>query len=84
MRTPFLIEKTYKPGYVVNDHLSRLPVTRQLKRPTLKRDGPPHGFVLVLLRVGFTSAHPVTRMAVSSYLAVSPLPADAGGSFLLH
>ena len=34
MRTPFLIEKTYKPGYVVNDHLSRPAVANRLKRPT--------------------------------------------------
>jgi len=34
MRTPFLIEKTYKPGYVVNDHLSRPVVTDRFKQPT--------------------------------------------------
>lgn len=34
MRTPFLIEKTYKPGYVVNDHLSRPCVAAWLKQPT--------------------------------------------------
>jgi len=41
-------------------------------------------FCSVLLRMGFTSALSVTRKAVSSYLAVSPLPAGAGGYFLLH
>ena len=30
MRTPFLIEKTYKPGYVVNDHLSTSAVASSL------------------------------------------------------
>lgn len=30
MRTPFLIEKTYKPGYVVNDHLSNSAVASSL------------------------------------------------------
>ena len=41
-------------------------------------------FCSVLLRMGFTSALSVTRKAVSSYLTVSPLPAGAGGYFLLH
>ena len=38
----------------------------------------------VLLRMGFTSALSVTRKAVSSYLAIPPLPCFHGGIFLLH
>ena len=34
---------------------------------------------LVLLRMGFTFALAVTVEAVSSYLTISPLPAEAGG-----
>ena len=30
----FFNEQNYKPGYVVNDHLSRTAVTNSLKRPT--------------------------------------------------
>ena len=41
-------------------------------------------FCLVLLRMGFTCARPVARAAVVSYTAFPPLPADAGGLFLLH
>ncbi len=39
---------------------------------------------LVLLRMGFTCARPVTGTAVVSYTAFPPLPALAGGLFLLH
>jgi len=35
----FYTEQNDKPGYVVDDHLSSLPVTRQLKRPTRKQTG---------------------------------------------
>ena len=38
----------------------------------------------VLLRMGFTCALPVTREAVGSYPAFSPLLEDSSGSFLLH
>ena len=38
----------------------------------------------VLLRMGFTCAPHVTARAVVSYTAFAPLPAFAGGIFLLH
>ena len=41
-------------------------------------------FYSVLLRMGFTYALSVTRKAVVSYTALPPLPAKAGGIFLLH
>ena len=49
-----------------------------------KASGPRHCFALVLLRMGFTCALSVTSEAVVSYTAFPPLPADAGGLFLLH
>ena len=61
------------------------------------RPGKPVAFCLVLLRMGFTCAPPVTRRAVVSYSAFPPLPgpkalsekrfvseAFRGGLFLLH
>jgi len=67
-----LIELTDKPGSVVDDHSSGIPVTRQLKRPTRKplrvaerlRVFP----YLVLLREGFTLPHllPVARCALTA------------------
>ena len=41
-------------------------------------------FLPVLLRMGFTCAPSVTSWAVVSYTAFPPLPANAGGLFLLH
>ena len=40
--------------------------------------------LLVLLRMGFTCALPVTSQAVVSYTAFPPLPHCCGGLFLLH
>ena len=80
----------------LSDHLSRTTVADSLKRPTRKLAGPGQRFLnLDLLRMEFTSAVPVTRDAVGSYPAFSPLPnyppkVDAhiayisGGYFLLH
>ena len=59
------------------------------------RPGKPVALCLVLLRMGFTCAPPVTRRAVVSYTAFPPLPGSApqriapfrqrrGGIFLLH
>ena len=48
------------------------------------RSGKPIVPCLVLLRMGFTYALPVTSQAVVSYTAFPPLPAKAGGLFLLH
>jgi len=65
-----------------DDHSSRIPVARDLKRPTRgHRAGhplsPPY---LVLLRVGFAQ-HPMSPPdLVSSYLTFSPLPALSGRS----
>ena len=57
------------------NHSSRPAITDRLKQPTRKQRGPrlllPY---LVLLRMGFTVPLNVTASAVSSYLAVSPLP----------
>ena len=70
----FCFESVCKPSYVENGHLSRLPVTRKLQRPTLKHDGPPYRFMCGLASDGVYRAPSVTRRAVSSYLAFPPLP----------
>ena len=41
-------------------------------------------FCSVLLRMGFTCAPAVTGRAVVSYTTLPTLPANAGGTFLLH
>ena len=48
------------------------------------RPGRSIALCLVLLRMGFTCAPPVTRRAVVSYTALPPLPGKPGGTFLLH
>ena len=63
-----------KPGYVLNDHLSRPAVTNRFKRPTRERDGPPHNPLFGLASNGVYRARFVTKTAVSSYLAFPPLP----------
>ena len=80
----FFCKSVYKPSYVKNGHLSRLPVARKLQRPTLRHDGQPYGPMYGLASDGVYRASSVTRRAVSSYLAFPPLPAKAGGLFLLH
>ena len=50
----------------------------------LKHGGQPYRFFSVLLRMGLACAFPVTGEAVVSYTAFPPLPADAGGLFLLR
>ena len=67
-------ESVYKPSYVENGHLSRLPVTRKLQRPTLGHDGQPYNPMCGLASDGVYRASSVTRGAVSSYLAFPPLP----------
>ena len=67
-------ESVYKPSYVENGHLSRLPVTRKLQRPTLRHDGQPYRLMCGLASDGVYRASSVTRRAVSSYLAFPPLP----------
>ena len=68
-----------------DDHLSRSDCCRQAQATYPKaRTG--HLIVSdsVLLRMGFTCALSVTSQAVVSYTAFPPLPAKAGGLFLLH
>lgn len=74
-----------------DDHLSGRTVTSRLKRPTrISNWHEPHqvladGFLLGLAPDEVYHATPVTRGAVSSYLAVSPLPALLQAvCFLLH
>ena len=68
-------ESVDKPGSVVDDHSSATGVTTCLKRPTRIHCGPQlTDSYLVLLRVGFTIATPVTSRAVRSYRTFSPLP----------
>lgn len=57
----------------LNDHLSRPAVTNRFKRPTRERDGQPHDSLCGLASSGVYRACPVTRTAVSSYLAFPPL-----------
>ena len=71
--------KTISRVMSLDNHLSRHGVAAVLKRrraqaTNLKRDGPPHCFYPVLLRMGFTCALAVTREAVVSYTAFPPLP----------
>ena len=76
---------SYKPGSVPScegdDHLSGRIVTDRLKRPTrISSWHGPHqvladGILLGLAPDEVYLATPVTSRAVSSYLAVSPLPA---------
>lgn len=60
----------------MDDHLSWTPVARRLTRPTRKHDGPPYRFLFGLAPDGVYMALSVTREAVSSYPAFSPLPAN--------
>ena len=67
-------ESAYKPGYVLNDHLSSFTVTDKIKRPTTKHDGQPYRFLFGLASDGVYTALSVTRETVGSYPAFSPLP----------
>ena len=73
-----------KPGYVVERSSIQTCCCQQVQATYLKRDGPPHRFYSVLLRMGFTYALFVTNEAVVSYTALPPLPTCVGGIFLLH
>lgn len=64
-------------------HPSRLNVTVELKQPTRALNGTPQRALLGLAPSGVYRAVPVTKYAVSSYLAFSPLPLLAV-SFLWH
>lgn len=65
-----------KPSSVVDDHLSWTSVTSRLTRPTRKHDGSPYRSLFGLAPDGVYMAFPVTREAVSSYLAFAPLPIE--------
>ena len=47
-----ICEQSDKPGYVVNDHLSRPDVATRIKQPTRKQDGPPCCFLFGLASDG--------------------------------
>ena len=68
----------------MDDHLSWTSVTSRLTRPTRKHDGSPYRSLFGLAPDGVYMAFPVTKEAVSSYLAFAPLPVYTGGIFLLH
>ncbi len=59
-----------------NDHSSRIPIARYLKRPTREHrtDHPRTLSYLVLLQVGFTKLSRSLGKLVSFYLTISPLP----------
>ena len=63
-----------KPGYVVGRSSVWAQRRRCARATYLKRDGQPHRFYPVLLRMGFTCAPAVTSRAVVSYTAFPPLP----------
>ena len=76
-------KQDYKPGSVMMIIcLGRLLPAASSSLP--EAGGPRQCFFSALLRMGFTYALPVTRKAVVSYTALPPLPASAGGIFLLH
>ena len=80
-----LCKQNDKPGYVVGRSSIQTCCYQQVQATYLKRDGPPHHFYSVLLRMGFTCALRVTTQAVVSYTAFPPLPIHSvGGLFLLH
>ena len=68
----------------MDDHLSWTSVTSRLTRPTRKHDGSPYRSLFGLAPDGVYMAFPVTKEAVSSYLAFATLPVYTGGIFLLH
>ncbi len=78
----FLNEQNYKPGYVVNDHLSRTAVTNSLKRPTWERAGQTHGPLFGLASDGVYMATDVTTSTVVSYTAFPPLPGIASWRYI--
>jgi len=72
----------------LNDHLSRVTVTGNFKRPTEKQIGPIYGFsslagILVLLRMGFTWLPMLPPGRWSLTPPFHPYH-KSGGIFLLH
>ena len=84
-------EQHYKPGSVLDDHLSLLPVTRQLPRccvarRTRRHDGPPYRLLFRLASDGVYTASARYRGSGGLLHRHSTLTADksAAVSFLLH
>ena len=77
-------EPAGKPGSVVDSHSSRPPIAGRLKQPTRNQRGPRQWFPIWSCSRWGLPCRPVTRLAVRSYRTISPLPAEAGGIFLLH
>ena len=78
-----ITEQSYKPGYVLRDHLSRTAVTCSLKRSTRKRDGPPHGFLSDLASDGVYMDPPCYQDGGSLLHCLFTLTLS-GGISLLH
>jgi len=84
-----VVEEGRKPGSVPesgypetgNDHSSRTAVADGLKQPTRKLRASRSQTLpyLALLQMGFTEPLMSPPELVSSYLTLSPLPAEAGG-----
>jgi len=82
-RAVLTCERDHKPGSVLDDHLSRLRVTAELKR--LRRTRRAAGLPpLHLAPGGVYSGNRLPGFRVSSYLAFPSLPPEGGGLFLLH
>ena len=79
-----MAEPAGKPGSVVDSHSSRRNVTVTLEQPTRTRRGRRHGVPIWPCSRWGLPCRPVARLAVRSYRTISPLPAEAGGIFLLH
>ena len=78
----YIRESDDKPGYVVDDHLSRPIVTNRFQQPTRKHSGQLYCFLFGLASSGVYRALPVTSQAVSSYLAFPPLPGYSSWRFI--
>ena len=70
----FYVRQSDKPGYVVVRSSISTACCQTAQATCLKHDGPPYCFHSVLLRIGLALTLPVTRSAVVSYTAFSPLP----------
>ena len=68
--------QSYKPGSVLDNHLSRLAIADMLKRPTYREASgqPPFNPYLGLAPDGVYTAGMSTIPPVSSYLTISTLP----------
>ena len=66
----------------MNDHLSRITVTGNFKRPTWKQIGPIYSFLFGLASDGVYTACSVTRTAVVSYTAIPPWPTSMVGGII--